>query len=113
MRKKFASVGIVLALALTLGACTVNDIINGMKQACNYVPAEKAVMALVGILFPGVGSILSALQVQEVIDAGCKAVNEAKADAAAKGKKSISIPIVAVTDPRTGRIVRMPLPPAR
>lgn len=113
MLRRVGSATIALTLALFLGACTVNDVMEGMKQACGYVPAEKAVVVLVSILFPGVGSVLSALQVQEVIDAGCKAVNEARADAAAKGKKSISLPIAVVADPRTGRTVRVPLPPAR
>jgi hypothetical protein len=83
--KKLSVVGALL-VSLTLGGCTAEDVQKGMAQACNYLPAEQAVVTIISVIYPGVGAILSATQMQTVIEAGCKAV------IAAKSKKSFIAP---------------------
>jgi hypothetical protein len=102
----------IACLGIILAGCTVQDVVNGVRQACNYQPQEQAVASLVGVLFPGVGT-LTAGGVSQAVGVVCQAVGNAQAKAAAAGKKAISIPVAVVTNPTTGRVVHVPIPPAR
>jgi hypothetical protein len=102
--RKFAIVGLA-AITTLLGGCTVDEVQQGMAKACGYLPAEQAVVTIASAIYPLAGTFLSAIQVQVVIEAGCKAVLAAKSKKGFIDPASISAKITAAD----GRRLAVPL----